>query len=219
MDVVRFRPANSCTLAAIRGLAGLCPRFEDGANRPIHQLMSATRPIGLASGADRASVIELGAGTLASDERGEAQVFINAAVAGWNIGAGVGLLLFGGLVLFHTMISPTVPFATKALIVALSLPLPLFLLLRAARAGVVCDRAGVTIRNPCRHVRLRWEEIDQFAQAQGTFFTSPAWAHRTDGSSIHIYGIARSTSRTAEREAQSIIDALNRRLAVEHSER
>jgi hypothetical protein len=47
------------------------------------------------------------------NEPSRAQVFVNTAVAGWNLGAGVGLLLFGSLILLHTMISPTVSLTGK----------------------------------------------------------------------------------------------------------
>jgi len=165
------------------------------------------------SDAHRRTRLDLRAASLAANERSQVQVFRNATVAGWNLGAGGGLLLFGSLILLHTMTSPTVPFASKALIVAVSLPVPLFLILRVARGGVVCDHSGITIRNPVRHVRLTWEEIDHFEQHPATMRASTAWACKADGSSIRIYGIVRSMSRGAEVEAQTLIDALNRRVA------
>ena len=150
-----------------------------------------------------------------ANEPSRAQVFVNAAVAGWNLGAGVGLLLFGSLILLHTMISPTVSLATKSLILAVCLPIPLFLLLRLARGGVVCDRRGIIIRNPLGHIHLSWDEVDHFEQRRGTRLANTAWACKTDGSSVHIYGIVTSVSRMAALQGEPIIEALNRRLAAQ----
>ncbi len=176
--------------------------------------MSSNRQAPISSSdAHRRSRLELGATSLTAHESSQVQVVRNATVAGWNLGARAGLLLFGSLILLHTMTSSTVPFASKALIVAVSLPVPLFLILRLARGGVVCDHSGITICNPVRHVRLRWEEIDHFEQHPATMRSSTAWACKADGSCIRIYGIVRSMSRGADVEAQTLIDALNRRIA------
>jgi hypothetical protein len=169
------------------------------------------------SGARRRAPVDLRAGSLTAHEPSQAQVFRNATVAGLNIGAGVGLVLFGSLILLHTMASPTVPLPSKALIVAVSLPVPLFLILRLARGGVVCDHSGIIIRNPIRHVRVKWEEIDHFEQQPATVLTNTAWACKVDGSSIRIYGLVTSMTRSAELEAPTLIDALNRRIAIQRS--
>ena len=171
--------------------------------------MSAQRQVGLAPVTRRLALPGVPAGTRAV-ERAERQVFLDASVAGWSIGAGFGLLLFGSLALLRTMISPTVPAAAKLLILLVGLPIPLFFLLRLARGGVVCDRDGVVIRNPLGHVRLRWGEIDHFGMGAG--IDRRVRAYTTDGASVHIYGLVRQMSRGPAAEAEPVIAALNRRL-------
>lgn len=171
--------------------------------------MSAQRQLGLAPGTRRIAPVDVRSGADAV-QRAERQVFVDAAVAGWNIGAGLGLLLFGSLALLRTMISPTVPAGVKLLILAATLPVPLFFLLRLARGGVVCDRHGVLIRNPVRHVHLRWDEIDHFGMVAG--LDRRVRAYTTDGASVHIYGVVRRMARETEAEAEPVIAALNRRL-------
>lgn len=171
--------------------------------------MSAQREIGLAAGTRRIAPVDVRAATVAA-QRGDREVFLDVAVAGWNIGAGVGLLLFGSLALLRTMISPTVPAGVKLLVLAITLPVPLFFFARLARGGVVCDRSGVVIRNPMGHVRLGWDEIDHFGP--GTRIDGRVRAHTTDGSSVHIYGVVRRFSRGGAVEAEPVVAALNRRL-------
>jgi hypothetical protein len=171
--------------------------------------VSAQRQVGLAPGTRRIAPVDVRTATRPV-ERADRQVFLNQPVAGWNIGAGLGLLLFGSLALLRTMISPTVPAGVKLLILAATLPVPLFFLLRLARGGVVCDRQGVLIRNPVRHVRLRWDEIDHFGLGAG--IDKRVRAYTTDGSSVHVYGLVRRMSRGAEAEAEPVIAVLNRRL-------
>ena len=171
--------------------------------------MSAQREIGLAAGTRRIARVDVGAAAHEA-ELADREVFLDVAVAGWNIGAGLGLLLFGSLALLRTMISPTVPAGVKLLILAITLPVPLFFLVRLPRGGVVCDRDGVLIRNPMGHVRLRWDEIDHFALGAG--IDRRVRAYTTDGSSIHIYGVVRRMSRGVEVETEPVIAALNRRL-------
>jgi len=154
--------------------------------------MSAQRQLGLAPGTRRIAPVDVRSGA-AAVEPAERQVFVDAAVAGWNIGAGLGLLLFGSLALLRTMISPTVPAGVQLLILAATLPVPLFFPLRLARGGVVCDRHGVLIRNPSGHVHLGWDEIDHFGMGAG--LDRRVRACTTDGASVHIYGVVRRTSR------------------------
>jgi hypothetical protein len=171
--------------------------------------MSAQREIGLAAGTRRIAPVDVRAAAHAA-ERADREVFVDVAVAGWNIGAGIGLLLFGSLALLRTMISPTVPAGVKLLILAITLPVPLFFLVRLARGGVVCHRTGAVIRNPLGHVSLRWDEIDHFGMGAG--IDRRVRAYTTDGSSVPIYGVVRRMSRGTEVEAEPVIAALNRRL-------
>ena len=142
-------------------------------------------------------------------------VFRNSASSRWQIGTAVAIVAFGALILWHTITNAALGYPTRAAIVAVGLAIPLFQVVRLARGGVACDARGVVVRNPVRHVRLSWEEIDRFEIHPGTIVGNTAWVHKRDGGRIHIFGIVANMSRKAADEAQPIVDALNERLAEE----
>jgi hypothetical protein len=84
---------------------------------------------------------------------------------------------------------------------------------RAARAGVLVDSDGITVRNPLRSVRLSWDEIDRFSVGP-SLWGSVGFVHLRDGGEVHIWGI-QGQSRALfpnSRWATDPVDELNRLL-------
>ena len=95
-----------------------------------------------------------------------------------------------------------------------------FCLLRLARAGVYADAEGIRILNPLSSTRIPWEHLRRFTLQASKGFPAVAFAERTDGTTVQIWGIqARSYTAAAKKIPEQVVERLNERLREERAAR
>jgi hypothetical protein len=93
--------------------------------------------------------------------------------------------------------------------------------LKVVPAALYVDESGVTIRNPYREVRLRWNEVAQFRLARmkrgayaGALFV---WVDSLDGTTTPVYGLSERDPIAGSRPhfVERAVSELDRRLQAE----
>ena len=103
------------------------------------------------------------------------------------------------------------------LLLALIVAPSVLMLVSVVRPRVFADPTGLLLQGPVRTTRLPWRDIERF-EAQRDSWGRLTWARTVDGGRVHLPGLDGVRTASAESQAETLVGALNERLARERAQ-